>query len=647
MSLTVAERRILDAVTEALTGSPSATGSAAAVEPMISRLPSADRLQLRLLLRAVELGPIATRHLSRFSRLTALDRLEYLRGWGESRLALLRQGFAALRALAMIGHYGQPAGWADAGYRGPWLGRRPIPVLPAPPLAPDTDRPGARGIHSARRIGSDETLSAEVCVIGMGAGGAAALCRIAEAGIDVIGIDGGGSIGSVDFTQRELEMLPRLYRDGGLRATADKAIGILQGEGIGGSTLHNTGLVYEPPAAILARWRTEHGFEVGEAEIAGHVEGVLRMLRAVPIPDEAINPNNRALREGAESLGWRYRVALHNREVCSGCGYCMLGCAYNRKYNSSLTYIPRAIQAGARILSDASAVRIRGRSGARVVELHVKEGRGGPRRVSVRARAVVLAAGALDSPVLLLRSGLGGPQVGRRLRLHPAAAVAGSMPEPVIAWRGLPQSVIVEEFATFMTDGVGGYLFIPSAANVPGLAAVQIPGSGAEHRARMSELPQTAAALVLLHDETEGRVRATRDGRPVVRYWPSAPDAAEMRAGLGNLARLYLAAGARSVRLPQAGLRPVLGEGDVPTRLSELRIEPHRVILNSVHPQGSLAMGGDRAVSATDPRGELWAERGIFVADASLFPTSVGVPPQVTTMALAGVVADRVVHELR
>ncbi|MBX6363613.1 MAG: GMC family oxidoreductase, partial [Gemmatimonadetes bacterium] len=419
----------------------------------------------------------------------------------------------------------------------------------------------------------------------------------------------------------------------------------LQGRGVGGSTLHNTGLVYPTPPGIVERWRREHGFPLDEAEVDRRTAEVLATLAAVPIPEDRINANNAVLRRGAEALGWRYRVPLHNRLECCGCGYCMLGCAYNRKSNAALTYIPRAVAAGARVLANARAVRIEGRAGAwRVVCERVRAAGGVVGQAVVEAAAVVVAAGALDTPALLLRSGLGIDRVGRGLRLHPAALVHAVFPEPIEAWRGLPQSVLVEEFASFMADGYGGFLLIPSAGNWPGLTAVAAAGMGEAHRRLLRRLPRIAAAAVLLHDETAGRVRAARDSRPVAEYWPERADREALRRGIEALARLYLAAGAEWVHLPFAGAAPVTSEAELHAELPRLVAAPHRLTLNSVHPQGSCPLGVDPRRSTTDPFGELRGAPGIFVADASLFPTSVGVPPQVTIMMLAGLVADRVLE---
>lgn len=663
MDFSASERRIFTAIATAMAGESAGEDVARAVSPFLRHLPKLDRQSLSVLLRIIEYGaPLLTGRPRRFTRLDPKEQEAVLRSWAESRLELRRQAAASLKALSMMGFYGREAAWGDVGYGGPWLGRNPMPVLPAPDLragsgitpaqtAPERPPRPARapalapGITAGREMDRDLRIRAQVCVVGTGAGGAAALARLAERGIDAIAVEAGGHHTAADFTQRELEMLPLLYQEAGLRTTANKAIGILQGKGVGGSTLHNTGLVYPTPAGIAERWRAEHGFPLDEAMLDRYVAEAMETLGAVPIPPERINANNEVLQRGAEALGWKYRVSLHNRLDCCGCGYCMLGCAYNRKSNATLSWLPRAVAAGARVLSDAAVEKIEGKPGARRVTCRLRDGDGRPtgRRAVIEAPVVLLAAGALDTPALLLRSGLGNGRVGRGLRLHPSPLVSATFPEPIRAWRGLPQSVLVEEFASFQNDGRGGFLLLPSASNWPALGAVVAPGLGGVHRERMLMLPRVAAVAVLLHDETEGRVRAARgSGRPIAHYWPDKGDMEELRRGVRAAARIYLAAGAERVYLPYADAPPVRSEADLDAALERARPEPHRFSLNAVHPQGSCPLGDDARRSATDPHGEVWGERGIFVADTSLFPTSVGVPPQVTTMALACAVADYV-----
>ena len=645
--LSARERRTFIAIAETVAGAAAGPDVADAIDPFIRRMPRSDRRLLGVLLATMEhAAPAALLRLRRFSDLDPVRRESWIRSWADSAIPLRRQAAAALKALGALAFYGREEAWPEVGYDGPWLGRVEVPVHDAPDIRAPAPVGGAPrpGVTPARALTRPTALRARVCVVGTGAGGGPAVARLAEAGVDVVAIEAGSHFTAADASQRELDMLPRLFRDAGLRTTADKGIGILQGTGVGGSTLHNTGLVYDPPPGILDRWRADHGFEYDDAALTPLVRHVRETLRAARIPEAGINANNDAMRTGAEALGWRYRVADHNRDLCSGCGYCVLGCAYNRKKNVALTWIPRAVAAGARVICDLEAVRIEGRGRSRRVVCRTTGPEGGE-EVIIEAEAVVVAAGALDTPALLQRSRLGNDRVGRGLRLHPSALVQAVMPGEVRAWRGVPQSVIIEEFADFHADGHGGFLFI-ALGLWPGTMAASSTGIGAAHRQVMRRYPRLASCGVLLHDETEGRVDTARDGRPLARYWPHRRDRAELRRGVAALARLFLAADAEAVHLPYADAPIVTHEGELEDVLREARDDVHRIPLASVHPQGSCPMDGRRSRGACDPRGRLWGERGIYVADTSLFPTSVGVPPQVTTMALGLATADTVLEDL-
>jgi choline dehydrogenase-like flavoprotein len=643
---TAAQRRVFKAVASAVVGFQVGDDVVSTASVFLRHLPPRDRFQLSLLLRSLQLSTLLPGSgLSRFSELDHIRACETLEAWLSSRLLLRRRGAAVLKALSALATYSAKSSWSIAAYDGPWLGRKTVPVLPVSDL-PKAQSEHTRGITYGHTVRAPLRMRSTVCVIGTGAGGASVLARLARNGVNVIGVELGGHPVASDFTQREAEMLPLLYREAGLRATADQAIGILQGKGLGGSTLHNTGLVYEPPPGVLHRWRVDHGFALDDGRMRRYVHDAFSSLNAVQIAEDAINPNNALLRRGATLLGWRTRVAMHNRAECCGCGYCMIGCAYNRKHNASLTTLPRAVRAGARLLCDARVREIRGRYGRRVVACELLDGSGKPTGfgAEIEAAVVIVAAGALDTPALLQRSHLGNDRVGANLRLHPAAVVSAEFPERVEAWRGLPQSVIVEEFATFMSDGHRGFIVIPNAGTAPGLAATLAPGLGASHMQYMQRYPYIASAAVLVHDEGGGVVRSRRDATPVPRYRLAQGDAAELRRGIAALARIYFAAGAQRVWLPSPGTAPVTSADGVTAAVESMSFDPHRVMLNSVHPQGSCAMGADAVRSATSPEGAVWGAHGVFVADASLFPTSVGVPPQVTVMALANAVADRVLE---
>ncbi|HSM35078.1 MAG TPA: GMC family oxidoreductase [Longimicrobiales bacterium] len=674
------ERQVFAAAAAALLGVPEfGDGPLASVDRILRSLPAPRRRMLRAFLALLEFGGPGLRlRRARFTSLPREDAIDLLAGWAEARPPALRRGVNGLRALAGLAYYGDDASWAAIGYDGPWLGRIDVAVLPAPwpplpapvPVVAEGEVPEmaapAEGVttagpfggpHGFRRprardaLGGALTLGrsalrdlrfrCDAVVVGAGAGGSAAFARLVGGGLEAVLLDVGGAPSAGDFNQRELDMMPALYREAGLRATADESIGILQGSGVGGSTLHNTGLVVPAPPGILARWRGEHGLPWSDDALAAETERVLSALGATPVPEEHINPFNRALQQGAHALGWSAFVARHNRVECSGCGYCMVGCAYNRKTNAAFAFVAPAVAAGGRVLADARAIRVREERDGWRVRGELLDGGGRPtgRSFEARARIVILACGAIDTPVLLRLSGLGGDGVGEGLRLHPAPLLTGVFDEDIRAWRGLPQAVLVDEFASFHRDGRGGFLLLASNAG-PAMTAALQQGLGEDHRRSMEAYAHAGTAAVLLHDETAGRVSTAAGGRPRVQYRLAPGDQRELRRGMYALGRLLFAAGARELRLPGQGGDSVRDDEGLRGAIGGLSLAPHRVRLDSVHPQGTCAIGEDPKRAPCDPHGRLRGAPGLYVADTSLFPTSVGVPPQVTTMVLAGLVAD-------
>lgn len=486
---------------------------------------------------------------------------------------------------------------------------------------------------------------ARVVVIGTGAGGAVATKELAEAGLDVLALEAGSTFSAEDVDQREETTFPRLYAEGGMRGTRDKSLLVLQGRGVGGSTLHNTGLCFRAPPGVLDRWRREHGLALDGFD--RDLETVERHLGVRPVREDEVNPANAMLAKGARALGWRHVRANHNRVDCEGCGYCVLGCAYDKKQGMSLTYVPRALAAGARILADARVERLSRRGGLWRARGHVVGPDRKPRApLEVEAEAVVLAAGAIDTPALLLRSGIARGTAGASLRLHPSLPVAGIFPEKLRAFRGIPQSILVTEHASFLETGHGGWVAIP-AFGQPAATALMAPSLGREHWEVVRRYEHMSVAAVLLHDETRGRVRPGWLGvdRPRIDYWPEPAEQRALVAGVRDLARVFLAAGAEAVVLPFAGAPLARNEGDL-AGLERYPFAPHLVSISSVHPQGSCPMG-EGPLSVADVRGQVREAPGLWLADASAFPTSLGLPPQITTAALAARTARFAAGSLR
>jgi choline dehydrogenase-like flavoprotein len=309
-----------------------------------------------------------------------------------------------------------------------------------------------------------------------------------------------------------------------------------------------------------------------------------------------------------------------------------------------VTYVPRADAAGARVFTDCRADRIEGGAGARRVVASVLDARGRARgALAVEAPVVVVCAGAIATPLLLARSGLGlaSGQLGRNLHLHPSVAAVGTFPEPLHAYYGIPQAYYIDEFLDLARDARSGYALMP-ISGFPVLTAANLPGFGREHYALLREYPRMGGLLALLHDQSSGSVGEDGDGRPEISYAFEEGDLRQLTTGLKRTVEVLWAAGAERVVVPYLdgplSLRPEDGVAAIDLR----GVRPGAIPLASTHPQSTARMGGDPTRSVVDSFGELHDAPGVFVADMSVFPTSLGAPPQITTAALA----DRTAHHL-
>jgi choline dehydrogenase-like flavoprotein len=490
-------------------------------------------------------------------------------------------------------------------------------------------------IRAGRDEADGQRLRAQACVIGSGAGGAVVAAVLAEGGRDVVLLEQGAWNTRADFDQREDSLLPRLFEDAAMRTTDDGAIAILQGRGLGGSTVHNLCYAFRAPKPVLDLWEAEHGVR-DLAELERSFERVEAGLHVRDILPEELNPLNVRLKRGAELLGYHGLVARHNRVGCVRSGFCMLGCAYDAKQSMLVTYVPRADSAGARIFTDCRAERIEGGAGARRVVARLLDARGRERgALEVEAPVVVVCAGAIATPLLLARSGLGlaSGALGRNLHLHPAVAALGIFPEPLHAYYGIPQAYYIDEFIDLARDPRSGYALMP-IAGFPALTAANLPGFGRAHYALLRDYPRMGGLLALLHDQSAGTVAEGRGGRPAISYALEPGDARALTTGLKRTVEVLWAAGAERVVVPYLdsplSLRPEDGVAAIDLR----GVRAGAIPLASTHPQSTARMGGDPTRSVADSFGELHDAPGVFVADTSVFPTSLGAPPQITAAAL-------------
>jgi long-chain-alcohol oxidase len=562
-----------------------------------------------------------------------------VRRWAASRLPLRRRLADALVPVALLAAYAWPGPARDAtGYPGP--------------LGPAPDVP--RRLHPLR-LDADEELACDVVVVGSGAGGGVAAAELARAGLDVVVLEKGGYAAERDFGHQEGDAYRDLYLYGLTLTTDDLACRIVAGSTLGGGTVVNYSTSFATPPEVLTEWAATSGVA---AFVSGEVDDALAAVAGrlgVTEGESRPGARDRLLEQGLAGLGWHVGPLPRNVRGCAqdaGCGWCGFGCRLGAKQSTLVTYLEEADAAGARLVVEADARRVLvepvrggGRSG-RATGVEARTGSG--HRLVVRARAVVAAAGAIETPALLLRSGLGG-EVGRHLRLHPGTAAMGAFAEPVRWWEGTLQA----RWSAELGRRLGRYAPVFETVPVhPGTAAAALPWrSAADHRALMERSANLSLVGVLCHDTGAGRVVVDRDGQPRIRWRLAAADEARMAAGVAAAGQVLAAAGATEVFSLQRQ-RPTFRPGDPAAHRAWAEATRRagfgggRAALFSYHQMGSCRIGADPASSAVGPDHRSHEVDGLYVADASLFPTASGVNPMLSVMALAHRAAGQVAARL-
>lgn len=590
-------------------------------------------------------GLLASGRPKGFADLDPKTRERVLQRMSTSPIPALRQAFQALKRPSTFLFYSAPVGdtnpnWAALGY-----------VPTRPPRAAHVAPKPIRTLN----ITADIELTADAVVIGSGAGGSVVASELAAAGSDVVVLEMGDYLNEADFTGMESEMTPRLFLRRGLLSTSDLGMVVLAGSCLGGGTVVNWSDSLRTPNDVLDEWEHQHGLEGLTDPAYQQVFEQIERRMNVNLLDSAPNGNNAALQHGCEALGYHWDPIPRNASGCDQrCGGCQFGCPYGCKRTTLLTFLQDAHDRGTRIISGCRVERVIFRHGrAAGVEAQVAGAQQGlQHRVVVRAPNVVVAGGGVESPAVLLRSGLDNPNIGRHLRLHPVAVVAGFYDRPIHAWLGSPQTVKTDQFARLS----GGHGFrIEMAPAHPGIIAMGTSWeSGRQHKLEMLRSANAAIFFVLTRDTGEGRVQLDRGGRAVIRYWPNQVDRGFLVRGMQEITRIAFAGGAVAVSTTHSPALRLESEAGVPGAVSATRLErflgdiaaravaPNRLPLFTAHQMGSCRLGADRRSSVADPFGQVHGVPGLHVADASGFPTASGVNPMLSVMALAYRVAQRI-----
>lgn len=446
---------------------------------------------------------------------------------------------------------------------------------------------------------------------------------------------------AIDFTGAPFDRFRRFCRDGATtQVLGSPPIPLPLGRVVGGTTVVNSGTCFRAPEKVLRRWRTEHGIEYASGDVMdAHYAEIEGFLNVRPVPWRLLGSNGRIAHRGATELGYSGGPLLRNIADCHGCGQCAFGCPTDAKQAMHVSYLPRAHRAGAEIYARCRVDRIVTEEGrATGVEATLLSPDDRPRgTIRVHADHVVVCAGAIQTPVLLETSGIPDPTglTGRNLRIHPATGVGGIFPEDVDNWKGTLQSYFIDHFYD------SHELMFEATTTVPGIGAGSIPGMGAEAIEELAGFRRLATLGFYVSDTSRGRVRSLRNGRALPTYRLNALDTRRMALGLSIASEILLAAGAVKVYPGIPGIDSISSRADL-ARIRERSVKPGHLKLTAFHPMGTVRMGDDDQSSVVSPDGNHHFVRGLWVADASTFPSCVGVNPQMTIMAFAHRTAQRI-----
>jgi choline dehydrogenase-like flavoprotein len=577
------------------------------------------RALTRLAIRAIEWSAFPRR----FSRLAPEARQRALARMETSRLAPKRDLVIVAKALCGVAWASDPKVPAQLGVTSGCV--RVEGAVPPPTLAP---RLQAENL----RTPGGELERCDVAIIGSGAGGASAARVLAEAGLDVIVLEAGPYRDHRDFTPDAIETVTNLYRDAGLTVLEGRPpIPVPVGRCVGGTTVINSGTCFPAPPGVLLRWRDEYGIPFA-TELDADYERLERDLRVQPVDPETAGRNAALCRAGAEAIGASNGPITRNAGDVICCSSCPNGCAIDAKTAMHVSELPPAVAAGARIRAEATVEEILIEHG-RAVGVRARAA-GGP--YEVRARAVIAAGGAYGTPELLLRQGLANSSgaLGRHLRVQPACWVGARFDEPVRGWDGIMQSWYVDEWHD-------RGLLLEATFTPLAFGAQWMPGAGVEYSERMAAFDRLGVIGPHCADTSEGRV-TVKGGAMRLGYRLNDRDADVLRFGIARAAEIHFAAGATEV-YPQIGGLPTLRPGEQDRVLSA---RPSDLRLEGFHPMGTARMGSDPSVSVVGPTGETHDVPGLYVADASLFPTSLGVNPMLTIMAFSRHIARGLAERL-
>jgi choline dehydrogenase-like flavoprotein len=583
------------------------------LEAWLEGLRPVDRAGIRALLWTAELAslPFTGRP---FSSLPEERAERFLDGWAKSPRRRSRALLRAILSPLKAAHFDHPSMTAHVGCK---VGLTLAPAVAARPRFFEQ-------VTDGKAAEADLDLECEVVVIGTGAGGAACAYELASRGRAVLMLEEGRYHRRDVFTSRASEMTRKLYRDRGLTVALGNAyIPVWAGRAVGGSTVINSGTCYRTPDRVFRHWRETGLDEFSSTSLAPYYERVEQMLRVTPATRELTGGVGRVIARGAEALGYSHAPLLRNAPDCDGQGVCCFGCPTGAKRSTDVSYVPEALKRGAQLVTSAKVVEIDVQGGrARGVHARLASGRS----LHVRAEAVVVAGGALMTPLLLAKT-IQSPALGRYLSIHPASKVMAVFDEVIDMVHAIPQGYGVDAFAD---EGI----MFEGASTPIDVTAVSVPWVGRRFMDLMEAYRRVATFGFMIEDTSRGRVRTGPSGSPLITYNLNADDTAKMQRAFAILCDLFLAAGAKRVLPMISGMDEVSSAADVAS-LRRMKVHPGDFEVTAYHPLGTCRIGTNPRTSVLGADHQTHEVLGLYVADGSAVPSSLGVNPQMTIMAMA------------
>ena len=501
----------------------------------------------------------------------------------------------------------------------------------------------------------DVVENVDVCIIGSGAAGAIIAEKLANKGKSVVVLEKGGYYDAEDMNQRELDMMPLLWKNGGANFTDNLRIVIAQGQCLGGSTVINDAVCLRTPQIVREQWRAM-GVNISEQQWDKATDEVWTRIHVTKVTEQELNDNNLMLKKSCELKGYKSSENDRNCTDCMRCGFCHLGCHYETKQDMLVTYIRKALRSpdsNVRIYCNCSAEKITYLSStdekndsntaiATGVEGEFLDSNSVVKfKLRVNANVIIVSAGAIASSQLLIKSAIAEGKTGKGLSLHPAPFLLGKFEREINAYNGIPMAYTCHEFG--VTNGVtdGGFLiesiFLPLFQFSLGL-----PSFLERYSRFIEDFNHYTMAGVLIRDDPSGSITLSENGKPKINYSLSQKDIKNISKGLQTLAEMWFDAGAQHVISGHQAVLRLNSKEDIAQLVHSVETDPEGLLISSAHPQGGNRMGDDSSTCVVNSNGIVHGFRNLYVCDSSIFPTSTGVNPQITVMALATIIGDHI-----